>query len=422
MKTYLKFLFICIILLFLNSCSSSKKTSANKNSELESNLFFEGVFQDNSGIVYINNQKNIKKTLLAINSDFGHVDYKLSPDSKTIALSYFDSKKVETYLYSLNIKLQELILLKMEKGFYQINLFWDTDSTIISNFYATKQNPKSKLWNKYTGSTSIINIKNRKTQKSFTPIKVSVLESHIQNQYLVYSNSNSFYIINKANNKLVTPIKGFTTKNKHAQKLTFSPDGKHLIFLKRKTFKTIQGKTETLNALFLSDYSGKNRKELLSYKYNPKNISWTPNSKKIICDIASQKYSDLRRIAIYDTEEDRTQYSEAVIASEEAPFISPSGVYILYERKIPNQFNTTDNYYIVKSIIPEIRHEGYIKKNNSAISVEELGGVDYWIDDFNIVFCNSKFLSIVDWGKGKNLSIPSNKWILFLKRTGVNYD
>ncbi len=422
MKTSLKILLFSIILLFLSSCSSSKKSSTNKKPELENNLFFEGIFQNNSGIVYINNQKNITQQLLAVDNNFGQVTFKTSPDSKNIIFSFYDTKKQETYLYSLNIKLKKLALLKLEKGLLRANLFWDTNSQIISNFYATKQDKRTKLWDKYTGVTSIINIISGEIIRTFTPSKGAILEAHLQNKYLVYSNSNSFYILNKSNNKLVSQLKGFSTQNKYKSKLTFSPDGKHMFFIKTQNVKNRQGKTLILNSLYTANYNGKNRKEILEIKYNPKNISWTPNSKKIICDIASPKYSNARRIATYDIKTNKTGFNDSFNGSEENPIISSSGSFLLFTRKTPNQFNSTNDNYIIKTMASGSEKKIDVLIRYTPSTVQKFGFFDYWNNDSDLVFSNKHNFTIINLKESKYIQTPSDKWILFLKTIGANND
>lgn len=377
--------------------------------------FYMGITQDNEGIKYFNTKEDSSKLILQL-PKYVVVNSKISPDKKKLIFSFYDTKEKKTKLYVLFIENQKLLLLKNNKGHYSVDIFWDNDSLLISNFTVWKKNKKQK-YNILKAYTEIINVNTSKVLKGFKPRKGAILENYIQNKYLVYADYKGYYLINKKNNKLIKTLYGFNLhKRKH---LTFSPNGKYLFYIESRKVIYQFGNSHNQNELFLANFKGQNSKLIIGFKYNPKNIEWSPASDQIICDIASQKWSNIRHIAFYNISTNRTIHREYTGYKNMPNFtnngLSPSGKYILAWDRIESQtFPLREQYFIYNVNSGDFKRLTY-DNGGTIFSTKDLGGLVRWWEDNILLFGKKYYMSAYNLSNNTITFFPSDRWYLFFK-------
>ena len=363
----------------------------------------------------MNTKENSSEFILKIaHNQIGQVNRALSPDKKKLAFAFWDSQKNETKLYVLFIYEKKLTWLKKNDGSYFVNIFWDNDSLLISNFYDIKQNPRTKLWNVRNGYTEIININSSKVEKGFKPKKGAILSDYIQNKYLIYDDD-SYYIIEKQTNKLIKNLTGFNTQNR--RDLTFSPNGKYFYYTETRKILDQFGNLHYQKDLILANYNGDNERIIIDNKYEPKNIKWSPLSDQISCDVASQEWSNSRHLCFYNV-----LTANAIYNTEEAYGLmpsftnydwSPSGKYILVMEEIERQFQTTRRF-VIRDINTGV-DKSIENDNGEIINVLSLGGYVKWWEDDILLFGTRDNMSVYNSSNNTITNFPSDCWYLFLK-------
>jgi len=419
-----------ILMLLDYGCSSSSTFNTSQSTTIKSEskteqetsiikeqkkTFYLGVYQDNNGIKYFNNVDGTEKLILEISHHYGQVKQCLTPQKDKIAFSFYDSKKDETNLYVLILSNQKLVWLKKNPGFYQVNLFWDNDSLLYCNFYSSKQNKQTKLWDVLNGYTELINVFQNKVVQNIKPKKGAVIEAYLQNKFFVFSDYEGFYIVEKGKNKLLKTLKNFNTKDK--KNISFSPDGKKFFYIERRKVVDQFGEYHTLNELRSANYDGTKDETIISYSYNPQNVKWSPNSDKISCDVASEEWSNIRHLCFYDLLSNKatfkTKENYGRIPSFTDCFWSPSGNSVLVRSEVETQLITHKSYFI-RDLYSGI--DNYIRDAGGNVNPLSIGVLDNWWEEDILIFGHVSNYTVYDSKEKTFTYFPSNRWILYLKK------
>jgi hypothetical protein len=428
LKNIFSYLFYGLLMIVFYHCSVGQTTKSNveiinphppeektiPKPTIKSHYFV--IIQDSVGIKHLNTKENSHELILAYpHNVIGQVTRELSPDKKKLAFAFWDSQKNETRLYVLFIYEKKLNWLKKNDGLYFVNIFWDNDTLLIANFHDSKQNSKTKLWDILNGYTEIINVNSQKTIRGFKPKKGAILSHYIQNKYLIYDDYNGYYIIEKQSNKLIKTLMSFNTGQR--KNITFSPDGKYFFYTETRKILDQFGNLHYQDDLILANYNGDNERIIIDYKYEPKNIKWSPLSDQISCDVASQEWANIRHLcfynvltgnAIYNTEE-----AYGLMPSFTSYDWSPSGKYILVKEKIERQFQTTDNY-VIKDVNNHV-DKYIVNEYGTIINTVSLGGYVKWWDDNILSFTYAYNELVYNLSNNTITKFPSDCWYLFLK-------
>lgn len=423
-------LLLLFILLFLNcGCGSSTLsnttksiTSSSHENKIESPItivenkkLYKGVYQDNYGIKYFDESKSINEMILPVSPDFGEVIHTLSPNQIKIAFSFYDTINKETKLYVLDLYDKKLVWLKNNSGYFQVNVFWDNDSLLYCNFCSFDKNSESQLWTNLNGYTELLNVNQNKVVKKIKPKKGGLLEEYIQKKYFVYSDYEGFYLIDKNKNTLLRSWDNITTKNK--KDIKYSPDGKKLFYIEKRKVIDQYGNYNYRNELILSNYDGSKEKIIIGYRYNPENISWSPKSDKICCDVASQEWSNIRHLCIYDLPSDKATFKTEA-TNEISPSLlncawSPSGEYVLVFREFEVQYKTYRDYffrnvYSGDNLLSPMGEQLNISTNYKALRTE------WWQDNLVLICCMDNF-KLYNLRDNSYVSLPTDRWYLFIE-------
>lgn len=373
---------------------------------------YTGLFLDSVGISRFSTADSSSKLLVKATA----IDMvKVSPSNSAVAIAYFDSLQNETSLYVYSFGTQELTRVKQNSGYFTVNLIWDNDSLLYANFCETKQSKTGKRKEMITGTTELINVVSNKVIQKSKPVKGAVLEAYIQGKYLVYSDYDGLYILDKNKNKLVKTLKGFSTLN--MKSCSFSPDGKKLCYLEPKKVNDQYGEGHSRNELFLANFDGTKEKKIISFEYDPQNPVWSNANRVIACDVISLDWGNLRNIALYNVEVGKVSYD----TEEENGFVpslsdchwSPSGSSFIVRKKIESQFFHKFSY-IIKNVETGIGAE---LKNAKGEVVEavQLGMPEQWPEDNVILFNHQNQSTIYTLSTNSYLMFPAGRKILCLK-------
>ena len=149
---------------------------------------------------------------------------------------------------------------------------------------------------------------------------------------------NTLYFVDPNDCSTQEKIRKFNV-NKEKDNITFSPDGtKYFYFKKNKIYSQNKGRQVVLYKLYIADRKTNSTKLISDSKYDPKNPTWAPDSKKIVFDVKCQSYKNIRHIALYEDKEKDTkiytggeQYGNHGNISNSNPYWSKNGRYLLYD-------------------------------------------------------------------------------------------
>ena len=339
---------------------------------------------------------------------------KPSPSNTAVAWVAYDTLKNETGLYAYSSETQQVTDLKHSHGNFSVNLIWNDDSLLYANFCETKQSKTGKRKEIISGTTDLINVNQNTVLSKSKPAKGAVLEAYIQEKYLVCSDYDGLYILDKTKNRLVKTIKGFSTYNMKSS--SFSPDGKKLTWLEPKKGIDQSGINTSRTELMVANFDGTKEKKVIDFNYYPQNPVWSTTNNVIACDVVSQDWGNLRNIALYDVEEGKVSY----VTGEDNGFVpdlsncrwSPSGTSFIVRKKMESQFFRKLSYLIhnmetgVTSELKDAKGE--------VIEANKLGMPDQWLEDNVIVFNRLDQSTAYDIASNSFFAFPAGRKIIFI--------
>lgn len=319
------------------------------------------------------------------------------------------TKNNETFVYFYDFQTKKSEVLKKNKGLFAANLFWENEKILIMNLCSIKRSGKSKVTDYSNPYTEFYDFEKQKITKSFKPRRGIVLEDYIQSKYLVYSDLTSLYILDKNNTKTIKTFDTFSYDN--MKNLSFSPDGKYFFYLERKPDPDEKSKKILANELILADYLGNNDITVFNLKHNPRNPSWSPDSKKILCDIESPDSKGVRYMAIYDVETNRSNFKKEEIGdwkySLENGYWIFSGDMILLKKILKNEGRIDPVY--------EIRDTTLFLLKSISIGADSLGLFNNYFSDSLIYFQKMEKSIIFNLQDNSILRNENNIDYLFIK-------
>lgn len=360
---------------------------------------YEGLFRSPQGISYFNTSQDKDKLILEL-ADNITLKTVISPDKKKAAISFYDPKNNVTCLYVIFLDDQSFKWVKRNPGENDIQVFWENDSLMYANYTIAKK--KGKKTEFQPGYAELLNINQNNVVKMFKPKKGTVLKGYIQSKYLVYADRNGFYLIDKKTNNVIKTIKDFVDAD--VKELAFSPDGKRCLYYETKG---------NARSLHVTDYDGNNERIVFDYNYNPENVFWSPDSKKIACDIQSPDSVTIRYLAFFDLEDNKARFKKEESFSTISSFTncgwSPSGNFILVKRTADNR--TT---YVLRDLNRE--RDFVIKDSVQNYTPEKIGELKQWWEDNTLVFWNETSYTIYDAIENTVAQFPTTKQYLMIQK------
>ena len=128
-----------------------------------------------------------------------------------------------------------------------------------------------------------------------------------------------------------------TVRTVDARKLhhvTASPDGRHLAYILRDLVYNREKRTyEPDSTLYIEPTAGGDAVKVIGDRYNPRNLSWSPDGRFLGYDVALQDGSDLRTVSSYALDDGRSGYVVApgsLAGSVTDIRFAPGGVRVAY--------------------------------------------------------------------------------------------
>lgn len=129
-----------------------------------------------------------------------------------------------------------------------------------------------------------------------------------------------------------------TVRTIDARKLhhvTASPDGRHLAYILRDLVYNREARTyEPDSTLYIESTAGGDAVKVIGDRYNPRNLSWSPDSRFLGYDVALQDGSGLRTVSSYALDEGRSGYVVApgsLAGSVTDVRFAPDGARVAYQ-------------------------------------------------------------------------------------------
>jgi hypothetical protein len=293
---------------------------------------FAGLYWSSPSEIRAFNSMTGSDSLLIPNANNFGFQKKLSPNERFLAIGFQSDDTLITALYDHNTStLKRVHRIHLGKKIGQVNLAWKSSSDLLYfNYWAYKQG---------TPGSNIGSFKYYVSKDSLAQSKVSngaVIETWIEPDFVVMSYDKTIYIINPATGKPTYTLNGVENPE-------FSPDGKKLLYYKRRDFVDDYGRDITIPELYISDVNGKNQKKVASASLKPSHASWLSDSQSLIVEVQSQEYSNKKLVVIYDIRKGELTYTKGQAAegsSSEDPQLSPDRSKLLVE-----QWTHYEDYY-----------------------------------------------------------------------------
>jgi len=401
-----------LIFVFLVGCSSHiTNVTSSAGVRYQRSPDYVIYYSDGTGI-FESNTTTIDKLIFRYPSNTRGFQWEVSPDSKKIAFSLVDNDFEETTLSILDlISLKSWQIKKIPKGLH-FSFKWSPDSKELAVAYASFTDNKYRLEYRSGVADIFITSSVDSTVKSIG-CNVSKSVNHwLTNNILVVGDGNFLYGVNRQNCSTL-----FSLNMIDKTKITFSPDGTMIFYFTNvPVYKESGGKID-MTELYLANYDGKQPKKIIGYRYDPHHASWSPDGTKIVCDVRSLEWTDVRHIAIYDLVAGKASFSTEEndwgIPISEKPFWSPDGTKLLYDQTYEllygrsayetfydNTYQTGSNSYFVlhktlRNLLTnqkEVILEGSIHQNN--LLTQAVGETVFWIDKQNILFGSAQWYKI----------------------------
>jgi len=405
-----------LVFVFLFGCSSyftktTERTNATNDANIrpQQNHHYVIYYTDQSAIHVFNTKKNTDNLIFRYPSNSSERQWKISPDRTKIALTYIDNYTEETSLSILDLMSRKSWQIKKIPKNFHYSFKWSPDSKELAVGYASFTDNKYRV--EYRSGVGDIFIASSvdSTIKSIG-CKVSKSVDHwLSNDILVVGDSNFLYGVNRQNCSTL-----FSLSWIDKTKITFSPDGTKIFYFKNVPAYKESGARVNMPELYLANYDGKNQIKIIGYQHDPRHASWSPDGQKIVCDIRSLEWANVRHIAIYDMATGKASFSEEEnelgIPKSENPYWSPDGNSILYDQTYELLYDrkTYETFYsgiykpgersffvqhkILKNIVTKkmkIIGEGSI--HLSRFLNQPVGQTVYWIDNQNVLLAANSF-------------------------------
>ncbi len=316
----------------------------------------------------------------------------ISPNRKLLAIGY----KVENDFYvdvldTRTLKIKTIHSKQIKTSLSQVNFAWSNNSdSLFFNYWQVRNKVGENVG-------SLLYLTEMDTLVSFRVKNGAKIESYINPGYVVMSYEHTYYVINPRTGNPIYTI------NDLDQPL-FSPDGRKILFYRSVLTIDEYGNEKRMRELYLSDISGRNQKKIAGYVSRPSKAQWLANSKSIVLELQSQKYSNKTYVAFYDIESKEISYSksqdEAGVTTEN-PSLSPSKNKLLSIQRMQyeNAYGgrSSDVFLILSNLETnetKILNQG---RNDFSDNTRNIPiGSFNWIDDNMVVVGGNNWTTLYD--------------------------
>ncbi len=393
--------FACILLFVVISwhCGAGSQIKKAEQVQATPGAHYEGLYRSETAICYVNTSENIDTVLLAMDPNFV-VNTLPSPDKKKTAFAFYNFDDKATELYVVIPETRTVKWVKRNKGEQAITMAWENDSLLAASYAFVKRS--SKKSDTTAGYSELLNVNQNNVAKKFTPKRGIFIKGFIQNKYLVYADRNGFYLVDKTNSAVVKTIRDFTSLDNKG--IIFSPDGTKCLYYETKAGR---------QSLHVSDYEGSNERVLFDYNFNPANAQWSPDGKKIACDIQSPDSASIRYLAFFDLNENKARFKKEESFSDISSVIncgwSPSGNFVLVEKKVRDSV-----VYALRDLNRE--RDFVIKDSVKNYTRDMIGSLQFWPNDNQLIFLGSSSYTIYDAIENNFITLPGSKEFVYLNK------
>lgn len=422
-----------LVFAFLIGCSTNF-TKSRKTTNVTSDTLFGPrqtphyviYYFDDTGI-FESNTKTIDNLIFRYPFGTRGRQWKVSPDNTKIAFTYVDNDIGETTLSILELKdLKSWQIKKIPKNFHY-SFAWSRDSKELAAGYASFTDNQSRVeYRLGVGDIFTASFLDRTIESIGCKVSKYV-KKFLPNGILIVGDGNHLYGVNRQNCSTI-----FTMSTTGKRKITFSPDGTKIFYFK---YVPISGTKRKMPELYLANYDGKNQKRIIGYKYDPRNASWSPDGTKIVCDVRSLEWTDVRHVSIYDLVTGKASFSIEEdswgIPTSERAFWSPDGNKLVYDKTYellndralfnPVYGNGSNTYLVQHKTVHHLRInlkevilEASIHQNN--LLTQSLGETVFWIDNQNILFGSAQGYKIFNLLRKSEYTFSSYKHPILIKQ------
>lgn len=396
---------VCFTLLLLCGCASTQQVVKEKKSVEKENHYFI-FYYDKTGFHTLDTKTNQRHTLLSFSGKF--LGAKVSSDNK-MAVSYTDNQS--SCLSIINMRTSEVLTVKTVPSVYSFSFEWSQDGQYLCFGYAPQDNKKRK------DNGGIFLISPDGKEKRNIDCRVSnIFKSWLPGNSFMVGFKKMLFVVDRKNCKTLYTIPGADMFD-----IKFSPDKTKFLYSQIELDFTNDKDGREMFALYISDYKGENIKRLISNKYDTRNAEWSPDGKKVICDIASLELEGIRHIALYNIVEDKVNFFQGDIFYDTEPSCTqprwaPDGKKLLYHRTYKKD-NKRYEHIVVKNLFPEKNRiitdcETDISKSNTT---NFQPSALEWINDDIILFGTNEWTKIYTLIDNSSVTLKNGEQPLYIK-------
>lgn len=160
---------------------------------------------------------------------------------------------------------------------------------------------------------------------------------------LIVGDGDNLYVVDAGDCRTLATI---PARKKHH--VAFSPDGAWMSYLYRDlVYNRDRRAYEPESTLFVADYRGLNERKVVSHRYSPQHMAWSPQSDVLAFDVRSQADPARRHISLFDVTTGQNTYlippDEGGHTRETTPRWSPAGSRIAFARTQPGDAAMPDS-------------------------------------------------------------------------------
>lgn len=369
----------------------------------------EALIYNKDGIGYLNSENESLKILIPGNLI---VWDKLSSSNKDkIIISYSNNDVDSTYISLIDTKTFEVQKLHSVQRSYYYSIAWSPNDDEVAVGYHNEIE-RNGIIVAGDGSIEIISI-NGNIRSLGCNISKQV-HFWLPNGNLVVSQGRGYknlYVVDSDN---CNTLKNISVDEKES--ISFSPDGKYMSYIKRReVYFRREQRMRKVPDLFIANYDGTDSKIVVSYQYDPRNISWSPDSRRLIFDVSSQEWSNIRHISIYSIIDDNATLSRREdsfygLPSSTKPMWSPVGNHILFSNIYNDRANSHGIVY--HSVVRNINNNEHSVVDNDVLRPHErnrnrgFGQPIFWVDNNTVLVGSFDNYSIIDIKSDDRLTYP----------------
>lgn len=388
----------------VTSCLSINSLEQHNDSnlveeELPNPFYIEALIYNKNGIGYLNSEKDSLEILIPGNLIVW--DKLTSPNKEKIIISYSNNDVDSIYISMIDTKSFEVQKLHSVHKSYYYSFSWSPNYDEVAIGYHSEIERNGSIV-AGDGSIEIISI-NENIRSLGCSISKQV-HFWLPNGNLVVSQGRGYknlYVVDSDN---CNTIKNISVDEK--EQISFSPDGKYMSYIKRReVYFRREQRMRNVPDLFIANYDGTESKIVVSYQYDPRNISWSPNSRHLIFDVISQEWSNIRHIGIYSIQDDNATLSRREdsfygLPSSTKPMWSHNGSHILFS----NIYNDRANSHgiVHHSVVRNINNNEHSVVDSDVLRSHErnrnrgFGQPIFWVDNNTVLVGSFDNYSIID--------------------------